>query len=458
MAYKHKVLFIGCCIMGLFTTVNAQNNVKAKLEQALKEFERDPQMKGASYSLYIKMANADSALCKKNEETGLVTASCLKVLTSCTALDIFGDKHSFLTVISANKNTLKIEGSGDPTFGSWRYPETKPDIIYQKIVSRLNIDVKRPVKVFINDKLLGSDRISGGSIWEDIGNYFGSQTSGFNWHENQTDAIFKTGNTGQKISFVKTDPVYKDLQFDIEATTGLNGTGDNALVYFTPGSGTKRLVKGTLEGEKNMMEVSVAVPNAAIFFKDGLQKYCKEVSLLENDPFITNIKTDTVKKLMHRSPTLDKIVYEFNRKSINHYGDALMRLLGIKLSNEGSFNKAAEAINKYWVNKDIGIEPHEIKIYDGSGLSPQTRVTTKALVNIMQYAYDSPWYKSFYESLPTYNNMKLKSGTINDVKGFTGIHTSKDGTVYLMSFLVNNYNGESNSIVSKMFNILDELK
>jgi serine-type D-Ala-D-Ala carboxypeptidase/endopeptidase (penicillin-binding protein 4) len=452
-----RVLLVGLYIQICFTQVNAQNNVKQKLEIALQELERDPQMKGASYSMYVKMVNVDSALCKKNENMGLVTASCLKVLTSCTALDVFGEKHSFNTLITAQKNVLKIEGSGDPTFGSWRYPETQPQAIYEKCIHKLALDTKKPLKIYINDKLLGSDRISGGSIWEDIGNYFGAVTSGFNWHENQTDVTFKTGAFGQKVGFIKTNPICKDLQFDIEATTGNRASGDNSIVYFIPGS-NKRLIKGTLAGDNDLIDISVSIPNTNAFFRDGLQKYIKDISLVEQEPLFTPSRYDSIRRYIHKSPTLDKIVYEFNRKSINIYGDALMRLLGIKLAGNGSFTKSAEAINQYWVNKDIGIEPHEIKIYDGSGLSPQTRVTTKALVSILQYAYNASWYKSFYESLPTYNNMKLKSGTINDAKGFTGIHTSKDGTVYLVSFLVNNYNGDASGIVSKMFNVLDELK
>jgi D-alanyl-D-alanine carboxypeptidase/D-alanyl-D-alanine-endopeptidase (penicillin-binding protein 4) len=54
--------------------------------------------------------------------------------------------------------------------------------------------------------------------------------------------------------------------------------------------------------------------------------------------------------------------------------------------------------------------------------------------------------------------MKMKSGTINDVKGFCGYQKSKNGNEYIFSFLVNNYNGSSSSIVTKMYKVLDELK
>jgi serine-type D-Ala-D-Ala carboxypeptidase/endopeptidase (penicillin-binding protein 4) len=60
--------------------------------------------------------------------------------------------------------------------------------------------------------------------------------------------------------------------------------------------------------------------------------------------------------------------------------------------------------------------------------------------------------------LPEYNGMKMKSGTIKNVKGFTGYQKSKDGTEYIFSIIVNNYNGSSSSLVQKMYKVLDLLK
>jgi D-alanyl-D-alanine carboxypeptidase/D-alanyl-D-alanine-endopeptidase (penicillin-binding protein 4) len=54
--------------------------------------------------------------------------------------------------------------------------------------------------------------------------------------------------------------------------------------------------------------------------------------------------------------------------------------------------------------------------------------------------------------------MRMKSGTIRDVKGYCGYHKAKDGNEYIFSFLVNNYNGSASSLVQKMYKVLDELK
>ena len=54
--------------------------------------------------------------------------------------------------------------------------------------------------------------------------------------------------------------------------------------------------------------------------------------------------------------------------------------------------------------------------------------------------------------------MKIKSGTIRNVKGFCGYHTAKNGKDYIFSFLVNNYNGSASGLVNKMYKVLDLLK
>jgi serine-type D-Ala-D-Ala carboxypeptidase/endopeptidase (penicillin-binding protein 4) len=158
------------------------------------------------------------------------------------------------------------------------------------------------------------------------------------------------------------------------------------------------------------------------------------------------------------SPTLEKINYWFMKKSINLYGESFLNKMALGKQNTGKFENShgVKAVKNFWQQK--GIAPTALNIYDGSGLSPANRVTTKTLATILQYAQKQAWFESYLNAFPNYNEMKLKSGTIGDVKGFAGYHTAKDGTDYIIAFLVNNYNGSSKTLVSKMFKVLDVLK
>ncbi|MFN2458617.1 MAG: D-alanyl-D-alanine carboxypeptidase, partial [Chitinophagaceae bacterium] len=125
---------------------------------------------------------------------------------------------------------------------------------------------------------------------------------------------------------------------------------------------------------------------------------------------------------------------------INLCGEALVKTIAFQQKQQGSTDEGIRIIKDFWSGKDIS--KTELNMVDGSGLSPLNRVTTKAQVRILQHAKKQNWFNGFYASLPEFNNMKMKSGTIRDVKGFCGYHASKEGD-YIFSFIVNNYNGSA---------------
>ncbi len=156
------------------------------------------------------------------------------------------------------------------------------------------------------------------------------------------------------------------------------------------------------------------------------------------------------------SPSMDSIIYWFMKKSINLYGEVLVKTIAYEKTGFGSTDKGVSIVKDFW--KERGIEPSALHILDGSGLSPQNRVTADALIKVLQYAKSRPWFNYYFDALPVFNQMKLKSGTIGGAKSFAGYHTAKDGTAYTVAMIINNYDGSAGEIVKKMYLILDELK
>jgi D-alanyl-D-alanine carboxypeptidase/D-alanyl-D-alanine-endopeptidase (penicillin-binding protein 4) len=158
----------------------------------------------------------------------------------------------------------------------------------------------------------------------------------------------------------------------------------------------------------------------------------------------------------HYSPGLDSLIDWFLKKSVNLYGEAFVRAIARQKGGDGSLEEGIDRIRKFW--KDRGIEPGALRMLDGSGLSPQNRVTAGTLVQVLQYARRQWWFSQFLNSFPQYNNMTLKSGTIGGVKSFCGYHTTPEGKNLILALLVNNYEGNASTIVNKMFALFDELK
>ncbi len=149
-------------------------------------------------------------------------------------------------------------------------------------------------------------------------------------------------------------------------------------------------------------------------------------------------------------------MYWFLKRSINLYGEALVKTVGYVKAEAGSTDAGIKVIKDFWSKQ--GMEKSSLKIIDGSGLSPANRVTTKALVTVMQYAKARNWYSSFYYSLPLINGIKMKDGYINGVRSYTGYVKSKDDIEYTFSFIVNNFDGSASSVREKMWKVLDMLK
>ncbi|WP_312903215.1 D-alanyl-D-alanine carboxypeptidase, partial [Chryseobacterium taichungense] len=155
----------------------------------------------------------------------------------------------------------------------------------------------------------------------------------------------------------------------------------------------------------------------------------------------------------YESPTLDKIVYWFLRKSVNLYGETLIKTLAKEKKGNPSFKTGVAFLKEFWKSK--GINPNMINFADGSGLSPQNYVSAKAEVQALLYAKKQSWFESYYDGFPTQDNgMKMKSGTMRDTKSFAGFHTSKDGKKYVFSIIINNYQGSGSTELQKILSVL----
>ncbi len=447
--------------------------VAEKLQIAVAKFETDKQLENALYSLYVIDAKTGKPLLQKNENIGMATASCMKVITSATAYEVLGKAFTYNTLIGYTgtiaNNTLNgnliIQGSGDPSFGSFRYPETKPNAVLIKIVNALQ---QQNIKAITGSILLADgynkNVTPSNWIWEDLGNYYGAPARLFNWHENQFDIHFSTDkNIGTQTTITNIDPPIPDVTFTNEVTTAEAGSGDNTIIYL-PQYATTAIIKGTLPANDTNFVISGAMPNPSMAFGKMLLQKLKTGNIKITNPILsttqlgTATKTKTPIKVITTiaSPTLEALNYWFMKKSINLYGEAFLNKMAEQKQGVFATAKGVELVKAFWQQK--GISPTALNMYDGSGLSPSNRVTTSTIIKVLDYASKQPWYSSYLNAFPLYNGMKLKSGTIGDVKGFSGYHTAADGSEYIISFLVNNYSGSTKALVSKMFAVLDVLK
>ena len=461
---KNSFLFIFI----LCYSVAFSQGPEQQFNAALRKLQEDPSFRHATISLYMINTTLGKIVTDMNSEIGVAPASCQKVITASTAFALLGHDFSYKTTIGYTGNIVKgtlngnliLKGSGDPTLGSWRYDQAREENIISDFKSAISREGIHAIKgdVFADQGLWDSEVTPDGWIWQDIGNYYGAGARPLNWRENQYDLYLKSGNkTGDPVIIQGTKPAFVfDLHLKSKVTSAARGTGDNNYIYFPLGSGYG-YVRGTTPVNEDHFTISGAMP------RPGTELALTLEAAVKNQPiekiaalYPKDYKGRSSKDFYtYKSPVLDSIIFHFLRRSINLYGEALIKTLAYKYTGVGATDSGVNVIHRFW--KDKGIEPYAINIIDGSGLSPSNRVTTRALVTVMEYARKQNWFPSFYDALPTINGIKMKSGSINGVISYTGYLKGANNEQYTFSFVINNYDGSGNEVRHKMWKLLDIL-
>lgn len=460
----------------LFTSsqISYAQTTAQKLERAYQNLKNDEQARYAITSLCVLDATTGKVIFANNENIGLATASTLKTITSATAFYTLGKDFRYETKLSYTgqitadgtlQGDIIITGSGDPSLGSWRYEQTKENNILNQWVEAIKAAGIKKIEgsVISDDSTFGTSTIPTGWIWQDIGNYYGAGGASICWRENQFDVHLKAGSsTGSDVEVLKTVPQTPYIQLVNELQTGATGTGDNAYGFIAPYTNIG-YIRGTWGMGIKKTGISLSLPDAAFDAAYRLQDTLKRLNIecsknasstrllaLENK----QIGSEQKPLLTIFSPTLSQLVYWFNKKSINLYGEQLLKTIAFKQRKEGSTRNGAKAVIDFWAGK--GIDKNALNMIDGSGLSPGNRITSMAMASILFQAQKEEWFADYIKSFPDYNGMSIKSGNINDVTAYAGYYTDKKGNKYVAVININNYSGSG--ISRKLFQVLDALK
>ncbi|TXF79026.1 D-alanyl-D-alanine carboxypeptidase/D-alanyl-D-alanine-endopeptidase [Chryseobacterium sp.] len=439
-------------------------DIAQKMDAATKNLLSSAPAYSSSLSLYIS-DDAGNFVYEYQGNRGLSTASTQKIFTAACALETLGSTYTFKTTSSFSgtvekgslNGNLFIFSTGDPTLGSWRFDGYKPENFRQKLIEALKNKGISKISgdLIIDDSYFDFQTVPGGWPWNDMGNYYGAGVWGINWRENQ----FDINMNGNDIKSFNVD--LPGVKWVNEAKTA--GSSDQSLIFTAPHSAVA-YINGTLPSKA--ITVSGATPDPPLTLGNEIKKWLQE-SGIDFTGKVTSVsqekingeKMQTAPKnnilLEYRSPTLDKIIYWFLRKSVNLYGETLVKTLGKEKKNTGSFDAGIDFMKEFWKSK--GINAAMINFADGSGLSPQNYVSARAEVQALLYAKKQPWFNDFHEGFPTQTNgMMMKSGTMKDTKSFAGYHTAANGKKYVFAAIINNYQG--GDISGALYKILNELK
>lgn len=462
-------------ILFILTQISCAQTRLPDIESAYAKFEKDSQLKYGLSSLTVMNVKTGEVVFSKNGSIGLAPASTLKTITSISSYYLLGSDFKWETTLgytgSIVNGTLNgdliITGGGDPTLGSDRFGQSKPEQVFDRWLSAIR---KAGIKK-VNGRIIGDDKLFGtqitplGWIWQDIGNYYGAGATSLCWKENEMGVRFQAGaKAGDIAELASASTTALGIKLVNEVKTGSPGSGDNVYAYSAPYTDIVYL-RGTY-GIDLKKTVMISMPDPALSLSYELLESLRENGILVSGQATTARRLDLAKEKYsqaasildrYASPSLNQVVYWLNQKSINLYAENLLKTIAWKHDKQATTEDGVSEVQKFWSRK-LNIDANAMAILDGSGLSPENRITSNVMASILRSAVREPWYNAFYESLPLNNEMKMKSGSIRNVLAYTGYHTGSSGVPLVFTFITNNYNGSTSAIKQKMFKVLDEFK
>jgi D-alanyl-D-alanine carboxypeptidase/D-alanyl-D-alanine-endopeptidase (penicillin-binding protein 4) len=157
----------------------------------------------------------------------------------------------------------------------------------------------------------------------------------------------------------------------------------------------------------------------------------------------------------HRSAPLQSLESHMLYVSDNHYAEQLLRTLGGE-SGAAANDAGGIAAERQFLQRS-GIPAPQLKLYDGSGLSPQNRIAAITLARLLN-AQEPSLYRLLprggrdgtledYPFTTALGRVRAKSGHLSDVSALAGYVTTPAHGRVAFAFLVNGSPGDPDSAI-----------
>ena len=448
------------------------------LPVAFTQWLQSDNMLAATVSVEIRNLTTGEIVYEHESHRAVIPASVTKLTSTAAALRLLGPDYRVETEvfttgeISTDGSLLGdvvIVGHGDALLGSGRSQFAR-ELFLQNVWAALNkAGIRRIQGRIIGDgSAIPAPWVGPGWEWEDFGNYYAPPIAGLNWGDNVFSLIFDTSKKNARPTLIRTEPEIPGMVIE-NCLTEEDATHDKSYVYGGPRVSLRTII-GSIPHKNATYTVRASVPNPPAFAAQALERYLNLKGIETAEPSESPTKGDfpsnTERKLLtvYRGESLDYVVNETNTNSNNLFAEMVLHQIALARA-DGTREKGVKAVMDYW--KERGLDMRGVKLYDGCGLSPDTRLTAHFVCDLLADMKDE---RAFRASLPVagktgtlamflkgtrlQGKAHLKTGTLKNVVAYSGYIYADKGVIYAVSFIVNDYAGTSTAVRKKVENLL----
>jgi D-alanyl-D-alanine carboxypeptidase/D-alanyl-D-alanine-endopeptidase (penicillin-binding protein 4) len=454
--------------------VQTINDLQSRIRLALSR----PEMRRGTAAVKIVSLDTGKVIFEENADKYVMPASNMKSFTVAAALEKLSPNFRFVTSVYADsqpdatgtiKGDLTVFGRGDVSLSTAFYNGDYYkglDLLAEKIAQS---GVKR-----IEGNLVGDESYFTGSTipasweWDDLQWYYGAEISALPLNDNALDLSIKPGPSAGSPCAVLLQPFNPVMRVVNRCTTSANGAKRDLTVKKDLDQNVLE-VSGTMpagdKGFANYLTVSRPAELFIALLKQRLQQkgvivtgQTRLVTAKEKSvPNGTSSAAASVEIAKLESPPLSVIAAKTMKPSQNLYTETLLWTLGEQAGDktdpkQTSADRGVIVVQNFL--QQIGVPDQSVVQWDGSGLSRHNLVTANSLVQLYTYmAKQSPHAQAWRDSLPiggtdgtlqnrfkgtaAAENVRAKTGTIDQVSGLSGYVTTASGEKIVFSIIIN---------------------
>ncbi|MCZ7604344.1 MAG: D-alanyl-D-alanine carboxypeptidase/D-alanyl-D-alanine-endopeptidase [Melioribacteraceae bacterium] len=469
--YFFIILFITTLLFSqnIIPNENDSNNVikQSKISELRSELDdifSDPNFVNAFWGASIYSLKTGETIYKLNSDKSFKPGSVLKLFTTSTALLLLGPDYKFKTTFFTDgkiingvlEGNLIIVGFGDPTITSG---DGKENDDFKSWIDSLNHQGIYSIKgdiIFYDDNFENSKY--GKSLVARYDYNCSAPFSGsFVLNENNYEIKMEATEPGSlsKISFNPNGSKYSIIN-NVFTNSKIK---ENQIDYFIEDV-YKIIIDGQISSSSSPHIIRFPINNPSEFFANTFYEVLAEEGLVvKGSPKINSelnrqLDINELNYLFEvHSLRLTDIAAEINKNSNNIYAEQLLKAIGYELYGYGSTKNGLIAIEK--IIQQMGINPTNVQIVDGSGVSPINLITPNQVTKLLSYMYKSDSFEEFYKSLSiagfdgtliermtkstAENNFRGKSGYLENVRSLAGYIKTTDNEPIALVLIANNF-------------------
>ena len=434
-----------------------------------------PQLQRGQIGVKIISLDTNKVIFEENAEKYFMPASNMKSFTVSAALEKLTPDFRFVTSVYAPaspdasgtiRGDLIIYGRGDPSistaFNDKDYFKGMNNLA-EKIVAS---GVRRVEGALIGDEsYFTGDALPASWEWDDLQWYYGAEVSALTVNDNALDLIVRPGSAIGAPAGVQLLPNVNGVLLVNNTKTSAAGTRRDIGIRRRLGTNVIE-VFGSMPLGAGAYTNYVSLPKPALVFVSMLRQLLEQKGVVvtgqtravdaefrKNAPLPANLVEVT--KL--ESPPLALIAAKTMKPSQNLYTELILRAMGESIGDRAnqrwtSADRGIAVVDKFL--QEIGVAAGSVLMYDGSGLSRHDLITPSAVVQLYSYMSRSRFAPVWRDSLTVAgvdgtlsnrfkgtrgeNNVRGKTGTIDQVSSLSGYMTTVAGERLAFSFITNN--------------------